>query len=56
MDVGIEDSEYEFRSDADGVGGGVEFIQEALIPGVYGVLENLLQRFEKSFFPSADIG
>lgn len=50
MNIGIENSENEFRGDADGVGGGVEFVEEALVPGVYRVLGNLLQRFEKAIF------
>lgn len=43
MNISVENSENEFRSDADGVGGGVEFIEEALVPCVYRVLEDLPQ-------------
>ena len=38
MNVGVEDGEDELGSYAYGVGGGVEFVEEALVPGVYGVL------------------
>lgn len=40
VEVGVEDGEDEFGGYAGGVGGGVEFGHEALVPGVDGVLED----------------
>lgn len=38
VDIGVEDGEDELGGYAYGIGGSVEFVQEALVPGVYGVL------------------
>lgn len=38
MNVGVENGKDELGGYAYGIGGGVEFVKEALVPGVYGVL------------------
>ncbi len=43
MDVCIENGEDKFGSEADSVGRGIEFVHEALVPGIYGILEDLFQ-------------
>ena len=47
VDVGVEGREEEFGGHAGGVGRGVEFAHEAAVPGVDGVLEDLLDGFEE---------
>ena len=49
VDVGVEDGEDQLGGYAYGVGGSVEFVEEALVPGVHGVLEYFLQRGQQTF-------
>lgn len=53
MEVGVEDGEDEVGGYAGGIGGGVEFGHEALVPGVDGVLEDLLRELEKAILADA---
>ena len=43
VEICVEDGEDEFRSEADGVSGGVKFVQEALVPCVDRILEDFFQ-------------
>ena len=49
MHVGVEDGEDEFGGYAGGVGRGVEFGEETLVPGVYGVLEEFGKELEEAY-------
>jgi len=44
VDVGVQDSEHEFRSNTNSVCGRIELVQEALIPRVDGVLKDISDR------------
>lgn len=56
VEVGVEDGENEFGGHARGVGGGVEFGHEALIPGVDGVLEYFFDELEEAVLADAGLG
>ena len=50
MDVGVQRREEQVCGQADGCGGSVEFVQEALIPGVDAVLEHFPYSLKETIF------
>ena len=56
VDVGVEGGEDQFGGDTGSVGGGVEFAHEAAVPGVHGVLQDLLYLFEEACLAHAGLG
>ena len=56
VDVGVEGGEDEFGGEAGGVGRGVEFAHEAAVPGVDGVLQDLLRPLEEARLARARVG
>ena len=56
VDVGVEGSEDQFGGDTGSVGRGVEFAHEAAVPGVDGVLQDLLYLFQEACLAHAGLG
>ena len=56
VDVGVEGGKNQFGGDTGSVGRGVEFAHEAAVPGVHGVLQDLLYLFEEACLAHAGLG
>ena len=54
--VGVEGGEDQFGGDTGSVGRGVEFAHEAAVPGVHGILQDLLYLFKEACLAHAVLG